>query len=775
MDSKVFQCCYTNAVRQTGATTTSGWQTVAVSPEIPQEAYTVCSKLQNANSTIQTVPKDENGDVLKLTEIYGDGSFLYVLRTGYGLIDRLGRPNMFSHAYIFSLKEGPQAIADPNLFLSLDETNFKLTEEEAEGWDGKLSYVTPTTLDEAMERAGIDGEEYIQLLRCVYAQFSERKAPRPLYVQYDGAPGNMRDILYCIYYGLPYGMRRALNVASCTTAGDAARNLIFSRRAREKDLYVDPATGENNILTPRLERRIARYGYIDHAARELPHGEFSGFFAKLDKMAETLGDPTGQNDLTVKLAYTLLCRSDVKALTDDELETTLSDILRLKPTKDEQVNKLIADLVGEFDARRLDLSDENELTLSDWIASTGSDTLKDAGTSHSVSKFFAYSDAEAAEKLAQMTPQTRDYYFSIIEDQDRGQAIMNTYFDMRLNKSETSWSSLGSLLADSGVLRDPSGIRASILNKAEMLYSLQTSRHYDAVTTLNGYMDVLTPLVTPEERRARRHTALEEYWRGVNYDNFTMDRIQEYLDMRCDDIPQSRAIVTLVSVGSTYDPTDEAPFFLELRRLLRNTDGSSTSAEKERIVCILRDVVASRAPERADDNFRNWVSWIANAPKESLVRNLVRLRVALYSFDPGEIVTMLRDPDIADMTRRRSGPGSLIQAVEQACEAHDSKERPVPLDLWLTISSTRPRGNPFNIFNSGKAYILSADPAAVVRESVLIKQDKYLDMACTYAADRGEAYKVVKRWVGEAERDNRVKSAPESPRSGGFLGFFGKK
>ncbi len=130
MTENTMQCCYTNAVQEVGGKISSGWQPVAVSDNIPSEAYNGCISLQNANATIQAPMVDERGNVLNLYEITGDGSFVYVSRTQYGLVDRLGRPNMFSHAYIFSWKK-EDVLETRTHFLRLTGSNFAEDEQTA--------------------------------------------------------------------------------------------------------------------------------------------------------------------------------------------------------------------------------------------------------------------------------------------------------------------------------------------------------------------------------------------------------------------------------------------------------------------------------------------------------------------------------------------------------------------------------------------------------------------------------------------------------------------
>ena len=114
MTEKITQCCYTNATREAGGKVSSGWQPVAVSDDIPPDAYNNCIKLQNSNSSIQSHPLDEDGNILNLYEVSGDGAYIYVSRTRFGLLDRLGRPNMFSHAYIFPSR--PRALRETRTY-----------------------------------------------------------------------------------------------------------------------------------------------------------------------------------------------------------------------------------------------------------------------------------------------------------------------------------------------------------------------------------------------------------------------------------------------------------------------------------------------------------------------------------------------------------------------------------------------------------------------------------------------------------------------------------
>lgn len=281
MTENTMQCCYTNAVQEVGGKISSGWQPVAVSDNIPSEAYNGCISLQNANATIQAPMVDERGNVLNLYEITGDGSFVYVSRTQYGLVDRLGRPNMFSHAYIFSWKK-EDVLGDPNTFLTIDRSNFAEDEQTASTQKTQLNRDAALTLEQAMRTAGLTPETYLTLIQCVYCQFSERKAAKPLFVQFDGSEEQMQAILYCIYFGLPHYVRKSLSIASAISNTSDSKNIIFSEFASKHETYIIPQTGENNLLTQRAERKIARLGFPDFAVRNCTSIDARQYFAQLD-------------------------------------------------------------------------------------------------------------------------------------------------------------------------------------------------------------------------------------------------------------------------------------------------------------------------------------------------------------------------------------------------------------------------------------------------------------------------------------------------------------
>lgn len=366
MSKKIYQCCYTNLTQEVGGKIQSGWQTVAVSQDIPSEAYKKCEQLQRVNSTIPGSMMDENGDVLNLLEISGDDKFVYVMRTQYGLQDRLGRRNMFSHAYILWWKD---VILEPNSFLQIaDKANFcsdgdaalRLLEEQ----DREICRSRGYTIEQALEAAGLHlrSKSYPELIGCIYARMSERRLNTPLYIQCDSEE-QMQALLFCIYYGLPLYLRKKLHAASAAGNSTENKHIIFSRAAAGQPCRFDPKSGENTVLSGRLPRKLQRYGFIDYVARNTAARDY---FARLVEEAANLGDMSASDELILKIAHKRLMVPSIALYSDSEMDELLSDALRSSAFGSAAMCQYITQLLDRARAEQRRLPDETLSRLAVW-------------------------------------------------------------------------------------------------------------------------------------------------------------------------------------------------------------------------------------------------------------------------------------------------------------------------------------------------------------------------------------------------------------------------
>lgn len=366
MSKKIYQCCYTNLTQEVGGKIQSGWQTVAASQDIPSEAYKKCEQLQRVNSTIPGSMMDENGEVLNLLEISGDDKFVYIMRTQYGLQDRLGRRNMFSHAYILWWKD---VILEPNSFLQIaDKANFCSDRDTAlrllEEPDREICQSRGYTIEQALEAAGLHlrSKSYPELIGCIYARMSERRLNTPLYIQCDSEE-QMQALLFCIYYGLPHYLRKKLHAASAAGNSTENKHIIFSRAAAGQPCHFDPKSGENTVLSGRLPRKLQRYGFIDYVARNTAAGDY---FAHLAEEAASLGDLSASDELILKIAHKRLMVSSIEPYSDSEMDELLSDALRSSAFGSAAMCEYITQLLNRARAEQRRLPDETQSRLPVW-------------------------------------------------------------------------------------------------------------------------------------------------------------------------------------------------------------------------------------------------------------------------------------------------------------------------------------------------------------------------------------------------------------------------
>lgn len=338
------QCCYTND---------DGWRSAAVSDALPKSAYAFCTRFQAVNSDI---PPDgwrtKDGAALRLLEIHGNDAYVCLCRTQYGLTDRVGRQNMFSHAFLLPWRA---ALRDPNAFLTIANENFAADLETAEAHHAGV-YLPPFTLGAALSDLGMDQASYLALIRAVCVQLAEPRTPDPLYIESDGSDLQMRKLLYCVYVGLPYHLRKQLNAASAATRAPERMQIIFSADAASRNRHFIPRTGQENVLTRKRLARLERSGYLDHAPRRLQAeleepGAFLRYFDELSSRAATLGG--GRSELRLRVAYRLMQGADHESMTASELELRLTEALRARPRASGELDQYIADLLRVMAKRGL--------------------------------------------------------------------------------------------------------------------------------------------------------------------------------------------------------------------------------------------------------------------------------------------------------------------------------------------------------------------------------------------------------------------------------------
>lgn len=769
MTDSIMQCCYTNAEQEVGGKISSGWQAVAVTNNIPSDAYNGCIKLQNANSTIQSHMVDERGNILNLFEITGDGSYAYVSRTQYGLVDRLGRPNMFSHAYIFSWKQ-EEVIADPNLILTLDRCNFADNEETAKQEKISLVRREPFSLFEALQISGMNEKTYLTLIQCVYLQYSERKSAKPLYVKYDGTDEQMQAILYCVYYGIPYYMRRNLAISSAVSNSSESKNLIFSEHAEKFETYIIPQTGENNILTPRAVRKIARYGFVDFVAQNYSTHDISRYHAQLERTAIELGDPTASNELILKIAHLLIAKTKLVELSDGELDSRLSDALRSKSYGSQRMDLYISEMLDEVCVRKLFLSEENEATLAERLSTSATDELVSSGEQYNIYRFSTLEIEEAAKMLSNMVGPSLSRYCQALSNSPKGLQILDYYYaEYSLTDGEVTWERLSELFDQTSFMVSRRKTVDAIDAKAWELYYSLLDKGENISFAYNSLMELMELLYGKGNRYRYEQSAREAYWEKKDFGSFAYNELDTYKLMSISSV-KCKMFAHMYAVVDAYKLKGEEEFLVTLNAfflLFRN------QIAQDKLSGIILSAIekAVKGVSSTSIGLYNWMKIASIADAQELFEEIMKARNMLKSRQFDKFVEVHRNIVQVSSFSRNSGSLRAIlgESLLEECKRMDCAQEPIPLDVWLVLGSSQ-YANAFRIFDvtSPRPYILDQHETFVVIPSKLLSVHPYSLYAEDYILDKGAEAKTVKKWISEQKNvekrrrmdERRVKPDP---------------
>lgn len=774
MTENIMQCCYTNAEQEIGGKISSGWQPVAVTNNIPSDAYNGCVKLQNANSAIQSHMVDERGNVLNLFEITGDGAYVYVSRTQYGLVDRLGRPNMFSHAYIFSWKM-EEVISDPNVILTLARSNFVDNEDAAKQEKTGLLRREPFSLQEALQIAGMDAKAYLTLIQCVYSQYSERKSAKPIYVQYDGSDEQMQAILYSIYYGIPHYMRRNLSIASAVSNTAESKNLIFSEYATKNEAYLVPRTGENNILTPRASRKIARYGFVDYAARNYETLDVSAYFAMLEKTAIELGDSTASNELVLKIAHLMIEDTRLADLSDSELDSRLSDALRSKSYGSQRMESYISDMLDEVRARKMFLTEESEANLADRLTAPATDRLADAGEQYNIYRFSSLSIEEAAKMLSNMAKTGFGRYSQSLSKSKKGLQILDHYYaEYALVDEEVTWETLNRLLDETGFMSSRLKTTDFIDAKAWELYYTLLDKQGEAVAAYNSLMELMGRLYGEENKAQHVQSAKEAYWERKSFKSFSYADLAEYKVMS-DESEKCSMFAHLYAVLDTYKNYGDNEFLMALNKFFLLFRRVIVEGKLSNTILTKVEEESKSISTKAMLLFA-WMKVAALADAKELFAEVLKVKNAFKCRDYEAFVETYQKIVEVSSFSRNSGTltKALSKAVVEDCKRTDCNQTPIPLDVWLLLGSSQ-YSNSFQLFDvtTPRPCVLDQQETFVVVQSKLLWVRPYSLYAEEYIQNRGAEAKTVRKWLNEQKMVEKRRRADErrarNENEGSFL------
>ena len=762
MKNHIFQCCYTNASEESGGRVSSGWKAVFVSPEIPSDAYSTCLKLQGANSSLQGPTQDEFGNTLNLLEINGDGNYLYVIRSFYGLTDRLGRPNMFSHAIIFPCKD-IEFIGDPNLYLTMAGQSFAKSEAELPRSTEDIVWDSNFELRETLIQCGLSYQTYTTLIQCVYSQISDKKSVEPIYIQYDGTEKQMMGLLYCIYSGLPFSIRRRLSVASVQTNNQVNKNLIFSICAKEKNLYIIPETGENNVLTARSERRLSRLLFVDYFTKKEATLHASRYFYELEQNAVKLGEISKLDEQILRFAHLMIV--GVGDVNDEDLNIRLSELLHSESLDSHAAVDLVCKLLKEVMRRGLFLSEENDELLQKHSRDSGG-ILETALKEYRQYRFDSYSPEQAVCSLSEMPEPIFKEYQEQLRSSANGLAVLDGYYTQLLaGEDHCTWELLERVLQASDFM-DASRPR-TIAQISESAWNTFTAELYAAMSihdddrTVAAFKEY-TSFMNESYLGLRRTEDFEskaknEYWEKFSFADFSFDSFQLYAEMK-NDSPKSKVIMRFCELPN-FAKDDVLNYYQEVKSFFEEYSDCFIDFRRDDVRKVLFDQTLKVTKNENLPHFEQWGYIFMESPNGETLNVLRELYANIYfhEFDEAKIKDAIRRfIDLGDsnafLKKNYFNKVTNTLILMLYSTERENSNLVIELDIWLELA-TEVYANCFELFETyGDLKIIEISPELVVNNSELIHKQEYIKAAEEYAAGRGKKKEFLNEWLKEVKR-----------------------
>lgn len=732
MMQNVYQCCYTNAASGVGGIVSSGWRPVAYSEGIPKDAMDECVRFQKGNSNIRQNMVDEDGNDLNLLEIAGDGAYLYVMRTQYGLKDVRGRRNMFSHAYCFPWSK--ELLDDPNKFLTIDRSNFAISEEEALVEKSEFKRMSPFNAETARAAAGIEtSEELASLIGAVYEQMTNQSVFEPLYVQYDGTNEQLVAFLYCIYTFLPPHFRRSLVSASAEGNNASLTNVVFSRNASKHRFFFDSNRNTGNVLTPARRSAIKRLGFVDYAALNVGKIDPQSYFEDLEQRVADFSissTSVAQITLAYKIAHQLIVRPVVKDYSDVELDRSVGEALRLRTNGSGSLDAYLVDLFEQMTLRKLMLIDGLDRYLDDRVRVPHSDALDKAVEQYNMFAFEQLSIDDAARKLHAMDGKTFQKYFNALKRTEKGEEILNAYLVSLLSNPErVTWETLEDCAKKAKLLSHGQKAEDAVQRCAWELYHASLGKVADVPDSLERYLGVMRDLTPSEDMRNHKTVALEEFWREVDESSPDFQSLDVY---RCmdDGSEKARRVLDTLDVYDAFANGTEEEFLRKFHGYCVKNRLWSRGEDRDGVTRWLAAAV-SGAYGGGDAHLVDWMRVVSLLPNEWAFGELLATRATLLRKNYDELPSRMEALSVA-ITGSDNWSKVLRNALNLVRNICVEKDRgggePVSLDVWLTLGKLHPDysnkfGGPFTIFDmSYRPQVLQMNPIAVVERSRLMIQ-----------------------------------------------------
>lgn len=765
MTEKIMQCCYSN----TGA---SGWQVLAMSENITPQIRSDYAKIQDSNVTSQE-PVDEFGNPLKLYEIVADGTLLYLTKVTYGLEDIRGRKNnLFAHTYLFDINN--ELLENPNIFLAIDDCNFTDNVTDAEKIKRELVRSRNYTLQDALAKCNMDESIYQRLLYTMYAQ---KESKRPLYIHSSKGSTIMKPFIYCIWKGIPLSMRRKISFASEQVQINSNKTIIFSQNHAESEYFFDIDTGETNVLEEKNIKKYARWGFTDQCLRYSKEEDRDHFFLDLENIAIKLGDAKASKMKILKIAYEILSENLDETVEFEKLQAKLYEVLKEVPMQyTEYTEQYIWTLLKKINDAEFLLADIAEEYLIEKLDGVQSAPLQEEGERYLIRRLTSLSTEKGVEILLNLSENQFKKYCRELQNMDGGTAYIDEYFVTKFPK-EITWESLEKYLWQLDEVYE-CDLYPNTKDKFEAamkeLYSEELKKSNTKIAVYENYVGFADRICMQEDEEVYRFWGKEVYWNQLDLETFSSEKRKEYEFFFIEKNERAEKALRFLRIFDCIAEDQENEMLEQTESFLAENFVRITEVQKKKMYNLLKSAIENRNWERMD-LYLKIIKLMLYTGNSDFVQECAEYSESLMDQEINAFVEAY-EKNISSLKNDVNKEKIIREYNEYFILYMEKKEQltDINLDVLLVIGKSMYE-NPYEILEhlneiySGIEKSIEKSAEELVAECVLLKNEEYLNDADKYVHNDGEYKKLVKSWMAEIKRQEKIRRREEK---GSILGDF---
>lgn len=545
--------------RVSGQGSNDGWKNVNISSGVSGDSAASFSRFQNGN-IIPPDFDDEDRNSQMVTELQTDGKNAFYTRIKCNAsVDDRGRSIMFANSFVFDLNE---FVHDPQSVLRISDGNYRFTMEETAEVPAKLELEPGYGLKECVESLGMDEQKYCDLIQCVY-QTLEGKTKNSLHIICDCRHETIMKYMTCIYLGVPFEFRKKISFSTYEFQNGLVKTIIFDRRQKgDGSLYIEPASGDNNMLTDMVRKRLSKFEFI----RIAPTGyqTESGFddeFRKIeDKLAEFGSEQTTSLEL-YKIAYDLVKdENDYSEHTPEQLRVRLNEFLSA-PVSHVFIDRQIEYTLGEIIEKNIEINDVLSEKLSRRISTSRCDTLIDTGNLYTSARILRMGVEDGAAFLRDSDMDRSSRAFGLIRQKlsgsEHGSQILDEYYSKYvIDPKNSQMEEIVEFYEETKDLRIRYKTRRTIEEACSSYVKVIVNEEKSPADIMDRVTDLISGALDSNDREAsKRLAALTRslFWEKIRYEDFDIEDCNNYYKLCEEGNKKCRAYMLLTDAVEMFE------------------------------------------------------------------------------------------------------------------------------------------------------------------------------------------------------------------------------